>query len=93
MTTIENLSLAQIVKLVGEASRAGDHLTVADCDLVYDRYIESKVSDLAEFIDHERGEVRQAAARIAAVIRYCEAQQIVLEEVESNLEEMANLGI
>ena len=75
MTTIETLTLSQIHALGAEATQAGDAATSDDCELVGQRYIDSDCSDLAEFIDHERGEVRDAARRIVEVIRNAEARR------------------
>ena len=73
MTTIQTLTFAQISYLAREAASAGDRLTVADCYALTEAYLGSDASDFSEMIDAERGEIRDAARRVAAVISDAEA--------------------
>lgn len=73
MTTIETLTVEQITSLSTNAAQAGDAATVADCELLYNAYLDSDHAELSALIDAERGEVRDAARRIVAVISDGEA--------------------
>ena len=74
MTTIETLTLSQVQRLSTEATAAGDYDTSNDCELVAQAYIDSDESELSAMIDAERGEIRDAARRIVAVIQEAEAR-------------------
>jgi hypothetical protein len=73
MTTLESLTLEQVQALGANAATAGDADTVRDCATVEAAYLRSDQSELSAMVDHERGEVREAARRIVAVISDGEA--------------------
>lgn len=74
MTTLENVQMLQVLALQTEAAQVGDSQIVADCDLLEQAYIDSDCSSLPEMIDHERGEIREAAKRVVSAINDAEAK-------------------
>ncbi len=74
MTTIETITLGQVYALQAEAETGGDVDTARDCETVIRGYHDADASDLSGAIDELRGEVREAALRLAAVIRDAEGQ-------------------
>lgn len=74
MTTLETLTMLDVLALSTEAAQAGDSATVADCSLLEEAYIASDESALPAMIDAERGEIREAALRIVRIINDAAAQ-------------------
>lgn len=70
MTTIANLTIAQIRKLSTEAHLAGDRETFEACNTIYSAYQLPETLDLADALDA----YPEQAARIVAVICLAEAQ-------------------
>lgn len=74
MTSIDNLTLQQVIDLEREAAKAGDRATENDCVALYYSYVDSSDAALSEHVDNARGEVSAIAERIVKAINDAEAQ-------------------